>query len=59
MTNHALGRITCQECLALLVMHPLRHATQIEEIRNSPDFRPIIRVKQVFPKQRTRQFQIC
>lgn len=32
-TEHPLGRITCQECLAVLIVHPLRHAEQIREIR--------------------------
>ena len=33
-TMHPLfGRITCQECLALLIGHPARHAAQIREIR--------------------------
>jgi len=27
------GRITCQECLWLLIGHPLRHAEQVREIR--------------------------
>ncbi|MGA2186203.1 MAG: DinB family protein [Bryobacteraceae bacterium] len=28
-----VGRITCQECLWLLIGHPVRHAEQIREIR--------------------------
>jgi uncharacterized damage-inducible protein DinB len=32
-TQHALGRISCQECLSVLIVHPLRHAEQIKEIR--------------------------
>lgn len=32
------GEITCRECLALLIGHPLRHLEQIREIRNSPGF---------------------
>lgn len=33
VTQHALGRISCQECLSVLIVHPLRHAEQIREIR--------------------------
>jgi RNase P subunit RPR2 len=29
----AFGRITCHECLLLLIGHPVRHAEQIREIR--------------------------
>jgi hypothetical protein len=29
----AFGRVTCQECLWLLIGHPARHAEQIREIR--------------------------
>ena len=32
------GLITAQECLALLTMHPARHAAQIRELRDHPDF---------------------
>jgi hypothetical protein len=30
----AFGRITCHECLLLLIGHPVRHAEQIREIRS-------------------------
>ena len=34
LTDHPVaGRITCEECLWLLIGHPLRHAAQIREIR--------------------------
>jgi len=36
--NHPLGRMTCQECLAIMIDHPLRHAEQIRKIRASPGF---------------------
>jgi uncharacterized damage-inducible protein DinB len=32
------GEITCRECLALLIGHPLRHLEQIREIRDTPGF---------------------
>ena len=32
------GEITCRECLALLIGHPLRHLDQIREIRSTPGF---------------------
>lgn len=37
-TNHAVGRISCQECLMLLISHPARHVEQIREIKNSSGF---------------------
>ena len=33
-----LGAINCQECLALLIVHPLRHVEQIREIKDSPHY---------------------
>lgn len=36
--QHPVGRITGQECLILLVAHPLRHAEQIREVRESSGF---------------------
>ncbi len=34
MTTHPVaGEITCRECLALLIGHPLRHLDQIREIK--------------------------
>jgi DinB superfamily len=35
MTHPIAGVITAQECLAILAMHPARHAAQIREIRQS------------------------
>lgn len=32
------GEITCRECLALLIGHPLRHIDQIREVRSAPGF---------------------
>jgi hypothetical protein len=29
------GMVTAQECLAILAMHPARHAAQVREIRQS------------------------
>jgi uncharacterized damage-inducible protein DinB len=36
----AAGEVTCRECLALMIGHPLRHAGQIREIKASPGFPP-------------------
>ncbi len=37
--QHAsFGLITAQECLALLTIHPARHAAQIRELREDPNF---------------------
>ena len=33
-----LGEIDCYKCLLLLALHPARHAAQIEEIRQHPQF---------------------
>ncbi len=35
MRHPVAGLITAQECLAILAMHPSRHAAQIREIRQS------------------------
>ena len=35
------GKITCQECLLLLAVHPGRHALQIRELRAAPGF-PVV-----------------
>jgi hypothetical protein len=35
-----LGEIDCYRCLLLLALHPARHAAQIEEIRQHPQFPP-------------------
>ena len=32
------GEITCRECLALVIGHPLRHLQQIREIKGSPGY---------------------
>jgi len=38
-TIHPLfGEIDCYRCLLLLALHPARHAAQIEEIKQHPDF---------------------
>lgn len=34
-TQHLLGRLSCQECLMILIAHPIRHADQILEIRQN------------------------
>jgi uncharacterized damage-inducible protein DinB len=34
-TEHLMGRISCQECLMILIAHPFRHAGQIREIKRS------------------------
>ena len=33
-----LGEIDCYRCLLLLALHPARHAAQIEEIKQHPEF---------------------
>ena len=33
-----LGEIDCYKCLLLLALHPARHAAQIEEIKQHPQF---------------------
>jgi hypothetical protein len=39
LTTHPVaGEITCRECLALLIGHPLRHIEQIREIKASPNY---------------------
>jgi uncharacterized damage-inducible protein DinB len=38
ITTHLLGRITCRECLALMIGHPLQHLEQIKEVRASPGY---------------------
>jgi hypothetical protein len=38
-TRHpVLGEIDCYRCLLLLALHPARHAAQIEEIKQHPEF---------------------
>lgn len=38
-TPHPLfGEIDCYRCLLLLALHPARHAAQIEEIKQHPEF---------------------
>ena len=32
------GPVTARECLALLTVHPARHAQQVRELRNHPQF---------------------
>lgn len=34
-TEHLLGKLSCHECLLVLIAHPIRHAGQIREIRQS------------------------
>jgi uncharacterized damage-inducible protein DinB len=31
--EHLVGKISCQECLMVLIAHPIRHAEQIHEIK--------------------------
>lgn len=33
LVNHSVGQITGQECLALMIVHPLRHLDQIRELQ--------------------------
>ncbi len=37
-TQHLLGRISCQECLMVLIAHPIRHAEQIREIKETSGY---------------------
>jgi uncharacterized damage-inducible protein DinB len=37
-TEHLFGRISCQECLMILIAHPIRHAGQILEVKQSPAY---------------------
>lgn len=37
-TQHLLGRMSCQECLMVLIAHPIRHAEQIREIQQAPGY---------------------
>jgi uncharacterized damage-inducible protein DinB len=37
-TEHLFGRISCQECLMVLIAHPIRHAGQIRDIKQSPSY---------------------
>lgn len=37
-TQHLLGRMSCQECLMILMTHPIRHAEQIRDIRRSAGY---------------------
>ena len=34
-TEHLLGKLSCHECLMILIVHPIRHAGQIREIKQS------------------------
>lgn len=38
IVTHPLGSITCRECLALMIGHPLQHLEQIREVQASPEF---------------------
>jgi uncharacterized damage-inducible protein DinB len=38
VVNHAFGEITGQECLAFLIVHPLRHLDQIRELQQNPGY---------------------
>jgi hypothetical protein len=33
-----LGQMTAMECLLLIITHPLRHAEQIEDVQESPEY---------------------
>ncbi len=36
MTMHPLrGQVTCYECLLMVIMHPIRHSAQIEELKHA------------------------
>jgi len=35
---HPIGPITCYECFAIIVNHPLRHLAQIREIQAAPGY---------------------
>lgn len=36
MTMHPLrGQVTCYECMLLVIMLPIRHAAQIEELKHA------------------------
>jgi hypothetical protein len=37
-TKHPLGPITCRECVALMIGHPLQHLEQIKEIQTQPQY---------------------
>ena len=39
-TNHPAGRMTCLECLAVLITHPLRHLAQIREVQQHSGYPP-------------------
>jgi DinB superfamily len=41
--HHVVGVISTYECLLLMGTHAQRHALQIEEIKNSPAYRTIVR----------------
>jgi hypothetical protein len=38
ITSHLLGRISCRECLALMIGHPLQHLEQIREVQACPGY---------------------
>lgn len=37
-TQHLLGPMSCQECLMVLIAHPMRHAEQIREIQQAAGY---------------------
>ena len=37
-TKHVLGQISCRECIALMIGHPLQHLEQIRAVQASPGF---------------------
>jgi uncharacterized damage-inducible protein DinB len=37
-TQHLLGRLSCQECLMVLIAHPIRHADQVREVKQAPGY---------------------
>jgi hypothetical protein len=37
-TTHPLGVMSCRECLALMIGHPLQHLEQIREVQANPRF---------------------
>ena len=38
ITTHPLGSISCRECVALMIGHPLQHLEQIREVQACPAF---------------------
>jgi uncharacterized damage-inducible protein DinB len=41
VTHPYAGEISGQECLMILIAHPMRHAEQVRDIKSSPGFRAV------------------